>query len=218
MSGRKLVEESVLAPWEGMWLSSLLTLPLGIIFTYKATTDSVLFDVSSYIDIIKRPFRVLQIHYKDPSVVFHKDVEIPDDFKLQSDLVALENLIKLSIAEIDKKKNGFRNIYLSLFTKDQSGLRNLIDKYNELYEVIAVKYRERLFLRASLEKFPRLDFEMYEILPIRRKLNYLLMTVLFIPIGLYLFVRAYFKLQILKQKIEIVKEQLVYFKGAPDHI
>ena len=52
--GKKLVEEGVLQAWSGMWLSSVLTLPLGVFFAYKATTDSSLFDLGSYSKLINR--------------------------------------------------------------------------------------------------------------------------------------------------------------------
>jgi lipopolysaccharide export system permease protein len=46
--GEKMVKEEVLLPYEGMWMSSALLLPLGLFFTYKATKDSALFNVASY--------------------------------------------------------------------------------------------------------------------------------------------------------------------------
>jgi lipopolysaccharide export system permease protein len=48
ISGEKFAREGVIPPWKGMWLSSLILLPVGIFLTYKATTDSVLFDRESY--------------------------------------------------------------------------------------------------------------------------------------------------------------------------
>lgn len=54
--GEDMVKELVLAPYQGMWLSTALLLPLGIFFTYKATTDSTLFDLTRYIDFFKKVF------------------------------------------------------------------------------------------------------------------------------------------------------------------
>lgn len=51
-----LTFEGYFQPWLGMWLSLFLFLPLGIFLTYKAATDSVLFDVDLYIQPIKRIF------------------------------------------------------------------------------------------------------------------------------------------------------------------
>jgi lipopolysaccharide export system permease protein len=47
MIAEKAVRESALGP-EGMWISSLVMLPIGIILTLQATTDSSFFDGSSW--------------------------------------------------------------------------------------------------------------------------------------------------------------------------
>jgi lipopolysaccharide export system permease protein len=43
-----LTVEEVLAPWIGMWLPLYIFLPVGIFLTYKAATDSALFDMEAY--------------------------------------------------------------------------------------------------------------------------------------------------------------------------
>lgn len=48
ISGEKFAREGVIPPWKGMWMSSFILLPIGIFLTYKATTDSALFDRESY--------------------------------------------------------------------------------------------------------------------------------------------------------------------------
>lgn len=53
LTGLKFAREAVWQTYEGMWLSSLVLLPLGIFLTYKATTDSALFNVDAYLDRIK---------------------------------------------------------------------------------------------------------------------------------------------------------------------
>ena len=61
--GRKFVEDGSLLAWQGMWLSTMLTLPLGIFFTLKAANDSSLFDLSSLLNVLKRPFSILKIRF-----------------------------------------------------------------------------------------------------------------------------------------------------------
>ncbi len=48
ISGEKFVKEDVLLAHEGMWVSSVILLPLGIFLTYKATTDSAIFNADAY--------------------------------------------------------------------------------------------------------------------------------------------------------------------------
>jgi lipopolysaccharide export system permease protein len=58
ISGEKFAREGVLAPAEGMWLSSAILLPIGIILTLKATTDSALFDANIYRRFFKKIFKI----------------------------------------------------------------------------------------------------------------------------------------------------------------
>jgi lipopolysaccharide export system permease protein len=57
ITGEKFVREGVLQAHEGMWISSLVMLPVGIYLTYKATTDSALFNIDTYIFMLKKLFR-----------------------------------------------------------------------------------------------------------------------------------------------------------------
>ncbi len=56
MTGKKSVIAGTMDPIFGMWLSSLVLLPLGILFTFKATNDSPLLDVDSWTIRIKKIF------------------------------------------------------------------------------------------------------------------------------------------------------------------
>jgi lipopolysaccharide export system permease protein len=52
--GYKMARDGVWPPWQGMWLSSVVLLPLGIFLTYKAVNDSVLLNAETYMDAVKR--------------------------------------------------------------------------------------------------------------------------------------------------------------------
>ena len=52
--GMKMTVNGIWQPWQGMWLSSAVLLPLGIFLTYKATTDSAIMNVDTYMDKIKK--------------------------------------------------------------------------------------------------------------------------------------------------------------------
>ena len=54
MTGEKAAKAGALTPMTGMWLSSLVLLPIGIYLTYKATTDSPLLDADAYVKGVKR--------------------------------------------------------------------------------------------------------------------------------------------------------------------
>ncbi|MFZ4399994.1 MAG: LptF/LptG family permease [Bacteroidales bacterium] len=54
MIGEKSSREGVLDAFTGMWLSSLIFLPIGVLLTFKATTDSPLFDSDAWIRFLKK--------------------------------------------------------------------------------------------------------------------------------------------------------------------
>lgn len=56
-SGYKFARDGMWTPAEGMWLSSLVLLPLGIFLTYKAATDSVILNADTYILFWKKLFK-----------------------------------------------------------------------------------------------------------------------------------------------------------------
>ena len=56
ITGEKLAKEGEMPPYQGMWMATIILLPVGIFLTIKATSDSTLFDMNAYIDPIKRLF------------------------------------------------------------------------------------------------------------------------------------------------------------------
>lgn len=58
--GEKSVREGTMSPVFGMWMAIFILSPLGLFLTYKATVDSVLFDVDLYKNLFKRIFKKKQ--------------------------------------------------------------------------------------------------------------------------------------------------------------
>jgi lipopolysaccharide export system permease protein len=54
VSAQKMVEEDIVGTFEGMWASSYILLPIGIFLTYKATTDSVIMNIDTYLVFLKK--------------------------------------------------------------------------------------------------------------------------------------------------------------------
>ncbi len=59
-SGEKMVKEGVLPSFAGMWLSTLILIPIGIFLTYKAMQDSQLFNAEFYYRFLSR-FKLTRI-------------------------------------------------------------------------------------------------------------------------------------------------------------
>ena len=86
--GYKMARDGVWDPWQGMWLSSVVLLPLGIFLTYKAVNDSVLLNAETYIDSLKR-----LIGKREYRKIEKKDVimEIPDYSAVEVQLYSLRS-------------------------------------------------------------------------------------------------------------------------------
>ena len=60
-TGYKMAREALWPCWAGMWLSSMVLLPIGIFLTYKAATDSALFNPEVWLKVwekVTRQFKV----------------------------------------------------------------------------------------------------------------------------------------------------------------
>ncbi|MGB8492002.1 MAG: LptF/LptG family permease [Bacteroidales bacterium] len=54
ISGEKFVEEDIVSTIAGMWASTYLLLPIGLFLTYKASTDSVIMNMDTYITFLRK--------------------------------------------------------------------------------------------------------------------------------------------------------------------
>jgi lipopolysaccharide export system permease protein len=60
MIGEKFVKEGVMPAYEGMWLASVVFLPVGVILTYSASTDAPLLDMEVWRSFFRRLVRVFR--------------------------------------------------------------------------------------------------------------------------------------------------------------
>ena len=54
LSGEKLAEANHLGTITGMWASSYILLPIGLFLTYKASNDSVIMNIDTYLVFLKK--------------------------------------------------------------------------------------------------------------------------------------------------------------------
>ena len=91
ITGEKMAKTSVVEPWWGMWMSSIVLFPLGIFITYKAVTDSKVFDREAYGKFFKKflPKKKKKIRF------------------------SVQSIYKISLKQNNKigKENKYRNLY-----------------------------------------------------------------------------------------------------------
>ena len=60
-TGYKMAREALWPSWAGMWLSSMILLPIGIFLTYKAATDSALFNPEVWLKVWEKVSRQIKV-------------------------------------------------------------------------------------------------------------------------------------------------------------
>jgi lipopolysaccharide export system permease protein len=73
ITGEKSAREGLLTPFEGMWLSCLIFLPIGILLTYSATTDSRILNVDWWFIMRDRLWTLFKKKFRSKKTV------IPDE-------------------------------------------------------------------------------------------------------------------------------------------
>jgi lipopolysaccharide export system permease protein len=81
ITGEKMVEEGLVSSTTGMWASSLILLPVGIFLTYKASNDSVILNIDTYISFFRKIkdylYRItIQGNIKNPDNVTIEDEQL----------------------------------------------------------------------------------------------------------------------------------------------
>jgi len=67
LSGEKFVRESMVTPFQGMWISAAVLFPMGIFLTYKAATDASIMNMETYSNFFRgigRFFRYYSLKLK----------------------------------------------------------------------------------------------------------------------------------------------------------
>jgi lipopolysaccharide export system permease protein len=81
ITGEKMVEEDLVSSTAGMWASSLILLPVGIFLTYKASNDSVILNIDTYISFFRKIkdylYRItIQGNIKNPDNITIEDEQL----------------------------------------------------------------------------------------------------------------------------------------------
>ncbi len=64
ITAQKMVREDVIHTIIGMWFASALLMPMGIYLTYKAATDSIIFNLETYSATVKKLLKLLYFNGK----------------------------------------------------------------------------------------------------------------------------------------------------------
>ncbi|MDR1722960.1 MAG: LptF/LptG family permease [Tannerella sp.] len=189
--GYKMARDAIWEPWEGMWLSSGVLLPLGIFLTYKAVNDSVILNAETYLDTFKRLIGKREIRKIEKKSLI---MESPDYKDVLMHLEALKADCREYFANNRRWLNYFR------FWK-HGGLDSEAEHISlSLEEIVSVLCNsDSNLVLNKLMDFPIINGYRLMDLPISRKAG-MVLAVIF-PIGGLIYLTAIYRRKLLRQDI-----------------
>lgn len=163
LTGEKLVRESIVKDYQGMWMASSVFFIAGIFLTYKATTDSSILNFDTYSNYLKKLFGH---KYNLIDSLAKKDIPPPVAMAKTSNIL---NSLDSLLADIDGQINTFNDLFkpidylMSVFT--MQGISNLL-LFERLYKNIMRSiihhplYNNRR-VREKLLEFPDFNYKNY---------------------------------------------------------
>ncbi|MBN2611287.1 MAG: LptF/LptG family permease [Bacteroidales bacterium] len=162
LTGEKIVRESVVTSFQGMWMSSFSLFIVGVFLTYKATTDSAIFNIDMYIRFFNRLFGF------EKTTLLDKKIQLVGQFKYseveKADVIkAFGSIIELTDKSISDINQGIRlkNLLQSNFevktSENQSRLYELTDQFFET--LLTSRWMRIPYLKSLFSEFPYLNFE-----------------------------------------------------------
>ncbi|MDD2797502.1 MAG: LptF/LptG family permease [Bacteroidales bacterium] len=182
-TGYKLARDGRWPPLEGMWLSSVVLLPLGVFLTYKAARDSVILNADTYILFFKKIFgkRKGRELIRKELVMFNADSE-----KITQMIELQNNLINETIQYFsDKQKTNY-----FVFWKEGTHATQL-NKINQLLEEIIEEANntanQQIYFK--LREYPVLALERYNITPHQPWIRIIIGCLFPIGVPFYFYIR-----------------------------
>ena len=99
-TGYKMARDGKMAVWQGMWLSTVILLPLGVFFTRKAIDDSAVFNRDAYILFFNRLIGRHPKRSLEPKEVIMSEVDPAEAVRL---LDVLANVVARAKASVKRR-------------------------------------------------------------------------------------------------------------------
>ena len=207
LTGEKIVRESGLADYQGMWLASVIFLITGIFLTYKATTDAAILNFETYSNLIRKYLGIKRATIVD---VINKEVKIEKTGKIKyenliASLSSFHDNINEALEDIATRLK-FSGYLVSLVGLRESSNILLFERLykNIIRRIMESKLIEDRSIKAKLDEFPNFKYKNY--LDLKWRLYLRLILLLIPPFTLIILIRHFIQLQTLKSKLMIINQ------------
>jgi lipopolysaccharide export system permease protein len=203
--GEKMVRESIVTDYQGMWMTPVFFTIIGIFLTYKATTDATILNLDTYTNFLKKIFGKRKImlvdtlkmdKYSDMQKQLRKD-------NLVASLTSLLETINDNIETVNKRRKP-ADFIASLVEMEGNSDIILFERLykNIVREIMNSELNEDRAIRNLLSSFPDFISKNYTDLGLRFTIRLIL---LFLPpFTLIIIIRQYFLLHMLKGRLKTI--------------
>ena len=190
-TGAKMARNGTWVIWTAMWISTFILAPVGIFLTYKSNNDSVVLNVDTYINWLRKVIGI-----RDTRHLAKKEVIIEDPDYLQEDK-NMELLNDMCEEYISNNKLKRAPNYFNIWTKNEKDEE--IVAINEQLEAIVEKLANTKYTKilGTLNNYPILSVHAHRCpfnMPTLNKI-----TGIIVPIGLIYYFRIWaFRIRLYK--------------------
>lgn len=160
--GEKIVRESIIPSYQGIWISSVVFLVVGIFLLYKATTDSALFNIDVYLLFFRKLFGIEKDTMLDKKLYLVGKFEYTE-IDRESIIESLNSIKFLSSqsSEKIKKELKFTSFIPSFINqKETDEFKKLIKVYNNAFDsLLTSKWTRISYIKNKLTEYPYLDYD-----------------------------------------------------------
>jgi hypothetical protein len=213
--GEKFVRESVLESYQGMWISSFILVIVGVFLTYKATNDSSMLNIDTYVGFIRTLLGIDKRNILDKKIHLSGKFTVLDLSRdeLQSMLQTLSNGAA-ACEKTQREKIRLRSIVKQLLRPSpDEELNRFIATYNQSVEKIVMsKWLGIKYILDRLHEFPLLEPPNKYKLPEKRRRRILVLAVF--PVFLIFILLNYIYLHRTISRLEYIREKTVFLSDS----
>ncbi len=205
ITGEKLVRESLVPAYQGMWLTSFIFLLIGVFLTYKATTDSSMLNMDTYLNFLKKHFgqrfNVVDKISIQAQVDVHGAAKVS---KIKSSLVTLQDNVN-GVIEWKRKNSNLSEFVAALYSVEADPDLIQFDRYynNTFRILINNPIFHNKSIRGKVYEFPSFS---YDELTDKNWKRILRIALAFLPpLTLLVALRHFIKLQLFEAKLNKIK-------------
>ncbi len=213
--GEKVVRESIVSSVQGMWLSSFILVTVGVFLTYKATNDSSMLNVDTYVNLIRTFIGIDKHHMLDKKIYLSGKFQIIDLSRdeLRSMLSSLSAQASECRKFIRERTSPGKIIHQLLHPEFDDGLAALIGSYSVFFDQIVMsKWFNIKYIRDRLQEFPVLGLPDRYKLPENKSLRILMLAIF--PVFLAYIFLHYVSLRRIARKLQFIEEKTKFLSDS----